>query len=206
MTLSVNVYLSLDGVMQGPGAADEDLSGGFDRGGWLAPQLEDREVSRTIGSWIRRADSFLMGRNTYDLMQPFWEPVTDPDDDVAFALNHLPKYVVTSTGVDSPWHNTRVVSGDPLTAIAALKEHRGDMQVHGSHRLVQALHSAGLVDEYRLLLLPMVVGTGKRLFSEASVPSGLQLLSAETLPAGALSLRFRPIPYGTADMGPREEY
>lgn len=206
MTLSVNVYLSLDGVMQGPGAADEDRSGGFDRGGWLAPQLEDREVSRTIGGWIRRADSFLMGRNTYDQMQPFWEPVADPDDAVAFALNHLPKYLVTSTAVDSPWHNTRVISGDPLTAIAALKEHPGDMQVHGSHRLVQALHNAGLVDEYRLLLLPLVVGTGKRLFSDGSVPSGLQLLSAETLPGGALSLRFRPVPYGTADIGPREEY
>ena len=203
MTLSVNVYLSLDGVMQSPGATDEDRSGGFDRGGWLAPQLEDPEVGRTIGGWIRRADSLLMGRNTYDLMQPFWEPVTDPDDAVAYALNHLPKYLVSSSALDSPWHNTRVLTGDPLEAVAELKEHAGDMQVHGSYQLTQALHNAGLVDEYRLLVLPVVVGSGKRLFGSSSVPTGLHLLAAETLPGGALYLRFRPIPYGTADIGPR---
>ena len=200
MTLTVNLYLSLDGVMQGPGAVDEDRSGGFDRGGWLAPHLEDPEVGRTIGGWIRRADSLLMGRNTYDLMQPFWEPVTDPYDTVAFALNHLPKFLVTSRAVDAPWHNTRVLAGNPLEAIAALKGGRGDMQVHGSYRLVHELHNAGMVDEYRLLILPVVVGTGKHLFEGSSVPAGFQLLSAETLPAGAQYLRFRPTPYGTGEI------
>ncbi|MET4062109.1 dihydrofolate reductase [Arthrobacter sp. UYP6] len=203
MTLSVNAYLSLDGVMQGPGAADEDRSGGFANGGWLVPHLEDPEVGRTIGGWFTRADSLLLGRNTYDSIQPFWEPVTDPEDAVAYALNHLPKYLVTSSAVLAPWHNTRVLSGEPTAAIAALKEYRGDMQVHGSHRLAQALHNAGMVDEFRLLVLPVIVGSGKRLFDSSSMPTGLELLAAETLPGGAQYLRFRPIPFGTTDIAPR---
>ena len=90
-----------------------------------------------------------------------------------------------------------------MVAAAALRENRGDMQVHGSHRLAHALHNAGLVNEYRLLILPVVVGAGKRLFDGSSVPSGLRLMESETLAGGAVYLRLRPIPFGTADMTPR---
>ena len=203
MTLSVNIFLSLDGVMQGPGSADEDLSGGFDRGGWLAPYLHDLTVGQIVNSWLARADSLLLGRYTYDMMQPFWELVTDPDDAVAYALNHLPKYLVSSTVENPTWHNTRVLPGDPLNAIEELKRGRGEIQVHGSHRLARSLHDAGMVDEFRLLVFPVVVGTGKRLFDAGSVPSGFQVLESETLDSGTFHLRLRPIPFGTVDMGPR---
>lgn len=202
MTLSVNVFLSLDGVMQGPGAADEDESGGFDRGGWLAPHMST-EVSKIVGLWFSRADGFLLGRNTYDLMQPYWEPVTDPADTVAYILNSVPKYLVSSNPDSATWHNTYPVIGDPREAAAELKHGHGEVQLHGSHQLVQSLH--GLVDEYRLLVFPVVVGGGgKRLFSPEVEPSGFRVMESETLNNGVQHVRLRPIPYGTADFGPRE--
>ena len=202
MTLSVNVFLSLDGVMQSPGAIDEDQSGGFTRGGWLVPHLDDAGVGQIFNGWLARADSLLLGRATYDMMQPFWTPVNDPNDTVAYALNHLPKYLVSSSTDRLAWHNTRVLSEDPLGAIEELRHKGGDMQVHGSRRLARSLHDAGMVDEFRLLIFPVVVGTGKRLFDAGSVPSGFSVLESETLDSGTFHLRLRPRPFGTADMGP----
>lgn len=198
MTLSLNVFLSLDGVMQGPGAADEDRSGGFENGGWLVPHMT-AGVSRTVTGWFAKGDSLLLGRGTYEMLQPFWEAVVDPEDPVAYAFNQLPKYLVTSTMANPTWHNTRVLSGDLLPAIAALRARSGEVQVHGSPRLARTLHNAGLVDEYRLLVFPVVVGAGKRLFDTGASPSGFRLLESETLDGGALHLRMRPIPFGTAD-------
>ena len=198
MTLSLNMFLSLDGVMQGPGAVDEDRSGGFENGGWLAPHMTTG-VSRTVTGWFAKADSLLLGRGTYDMLQPFWEAVTDPEDSVAYAFNHLPKHLVTST-IDNPtWHNTKILKGDLLPAVAALRGRRGEVQVHGSHRLARTLHDAGLVDEYRLLVFPVVVGGGKRLFETGAASSSFRLVESETLDGGALHLRLRPIPFGTAD-------
>ncbi len=201
MTLSVNVFLSLDGVMRAPGAPDEDRSEGFERGGWMVPHLEDAGVGQIFNGWLARADSLLLGRFTYNMLQPFWEPVADPHDTVAYALNHLPKYLVTSTDGHTAWHNTRVLSGDPLSAIETLRHKGGDMQVHGSRQLARALHDAGMVDEFRLLIFPVVVGTGKRLFDAGSVPSGFSVLESETLDSGTFHLRLRPRPFGTADRG-----
>ncbi|MCC9197074.1 dihydrofolate reductase family protein [Arthrobacter sp. zg-Y820] len=202
MTLSLNIFLSLDGVMQGPGAADEDRSGGFERGGWLVPHM-DVGVGRTVTGWFARGDSLLLGRSTYEMMQPYWEGVTDPEDAVAYALNHLPKYLVSSTLTNPTWNNTRVLQGNPLAAVAALRAHRGEIQVHGSHQLARTLHDAGLVDEYRLLVFPVVVGSGKRLFETGATPSGFHLLESETLNSGALHLRLRPIPFGSGDFEAR---
>ena len=198
MTLSINVFLSLDGVMQGPGGADEDRSGAFGRGGWLVPHA-DWDMERTVTAWFARADSLLLGRSTYEMLQPYWEPVTDPEDAVAAALNGLPKYLVSSTMIAPTWHNTRVLAGDPLAAVAALRAHSGEIQVHGSHRLAQALHNAGLVDEYRLLIFPVVVGGGKRLFDNGSMPANFRLLESETMDSGALHLRLRRLPFMTAE-------
>lgn len=201
MTLSVNVFLTLDGVMQGPGGTDEDRSGGFERGGWLVPH-SGPAMGQIVAGWFARADALLLGRSTYEMMQPYWEPVVDPDDAVAYALNNLTKYLVSSTLTDPTWNNTRLLTGDPLEAVAALRDHRGELQVHGSHQLARSLHDAGLVDEYRLLVFPVVVGAGKRLFETGSVPSGFQLLESETLDNGAVHLRLRPVPFTTAEIGP----
>lgn len=205
MTLSLNVFVSLDGVMQGPGAADEDRSGGFERGGWLVPHL-DAAVDQTVSGWFARADSLLLGRGTYEMMQPYWEGVDDPDDAVAYALNHLPKYLVSSTVSNPTWHNTRVLKGDLLAAVALLRDHRGEVQVHGSYRLARSLHDAGLIDEYRLLVFPVVVGAGKRLFESGAAPSGFRVLESETLDSGTQHLRLRPIPFGTAEFEPRNRF
>ncbi|MBP3042435.1 dihydrofolate reductase family protein [Arthrobacter jiangjiafuii] len=201
MTLSVNVFLTLDGVMQGPGGTDEDRSGGFERGGWLVPHAGPA-MDQIVAGWFARADALLLGRSTYEMMQPYWEPAVDPDDAVAYALNNLTKYLVSSTLTDPTWNNTRLLTGDPLEAVAALRDHRGELQVHGSHQLARSLHDAGLVDEYRLLVFPVVVGAGKRLFETGSVPSGFQLLESETLDNGAVHLRLRPVPFTTAEIGP----
>ncbi|WAP52266.1 dihydrofolate reductase family protein [Arthrobacter sp. ATA002] len=152
---------------------------------------------------VRQGDSLLLGRGTYEMLQPYWEAVEDPNDPVAYAFNHLPKYLVTSSAATPTWHNTKVLTGDLLPAVAALRNRRGEVQVHGSHQLARTLHNAGLVDEYRLLVFPVVVGAGKRLFDTGAVPSGFRLLESETLDSGALHLRLRPIPFGTADAEPR---
>lgn len=198
MRLTVNTLLSMDGVMQGPGGADEDPSNGFDRGGWLVP-LADEEMSRIISGWFRQADALLMGRITYEILQPYWELVTDPGDDVADSMNHLPKYLVSSTLEDPTWHNTTRVGGNPVDAVAELKRAgHGELQTHGSQQLARALHEAGLVDEYRLLIFPVVVGTGKRLFGDAGPPSSFVVADTHVTRSGLVSLSLLPRPFRAA--------
>ncbi|MSR99444.1 dihydrofolate reductase family protein [Arthrobacter sp. BL-252-APC-1A] len=203
MRLTVNTFLSVDGVMQGPGAADEDPSNGFVRGGWLVP-LAGEEMDSLVSGWFRQADAILLGRSTYEMMQPYWELVTDRSDVVADALNHLPKYLVSSTITEPSWHNTSVISGDVLGAIGELKEHsQGELQVHGSYRLARALHDAGMVDEYRLLIFPVVVGSGKRLFEEGAAPSSFMVTGTHITKSGVVALSLLPRPFTVAEM-PRE--
>jgi dihydrofolate reductase len=199
MKLTVNTFLTLDGVMQGPGGREEDTSGGFERGGWLVP-LADEDMGRIVDGWFAEADAILLGRTTFQLMQPYWEQVTDPDNPVALALNALPKYVVSTTLGDTTWNNSTVVSTDIPGAVATLKAQPGrELQVHGSHRLARTLHDAGLVDEYRLLYFPVVVGRGKRLFEADSVPSGFTLVDLEKTGAGAVCVTLRPKSFVTGD-------
>ncbi|MBD8044668.1 dihydrofolate reductase family protein [Arthrobacter sp. Sa2BUA2] len=200
MRLTVNTFLSLDGVMQGPGGADEDPSNGFSRGGWLV-SLADEGMEEVVAGWFRQADALLMGRSTYQMMQPYWEPVPDSSDDVARSLNHLPKYLVSNTLTDPTWQNTTLISGDVLTAIEQLKERtQGELQLHGSHQLARALHDAGLVDEYRLLIFPIVVGAGKRLFEEGAVPSSFMVTGSHVTKSGAVSLSLLPRPFTVAEL------
>ena len=192
MKLSVNTFVSLDGVMQGPGGAGEDTSGGFDRGGWLVPHA-DQDMGRIVEQeWIAKADAFLLGRTTYQLMYPYWSAVTDPQNQVAKALNTLPKFVVSRSMTDAEdgWRGTTtIINGAVIDEIRMLKKRPGrELQVHGSWQLARAVHEAGLVDVYRLLVFPVAVCAGKRLFDEASTPASFAVESAETTSAGATSL------------------
>jgi dihydrofolate reductase len=205
MKLTLNTFLSLDGVMQGPGGPDEDVSGGFDRGGWLVPHM-DKDFGRIVDGWFAQAEALLLGRTTYQMMQPYWEQVTEPDSLVATAMNTLPKYLVSKTVTEPTWQNTTVLLGDVVEAVAALKSRPGgELQVHGSHRLARTVHDAGLVDEYRLLVFPVVVGKGKRLFDDGAVPSAFELVDSHTTGAGAVSLTLYPQPFGTGYIGVDED-
>jgi dihydrofolate reductase len=200
MKLTVNTFLTLDGVMQGPGGKDEDTSGGFELGGWLVPHADD-DMGKIVDGWFAEAGAILLGRTTYQLMQPYWEQVTDPDNAVATALNGLPKFVVSATMKDPTWNNTTVLSGNFLEAIDDLKSTPGrELQVHGSHRLARALHDAGLVDEYRLLYFPVVVGQGKRLFDTGAAPSAFTLVRSQTTAAGAVHLTLLPTAFGAGEL------
>lgn len=128
-------------------------------------------MGEIVDSWFDRAQAILLGRTTYTMMQAYWTQVTDPDDVVAAALNGLPKYVASSTLRDPDWHHTSVLSGEVLAVVRRLEERPGgELQVHGSWELARSLHEAGLVGEYRLLVFPVCVGTGKRLFTAAWTP------------------------------------
>jgi dihydrofolate reductase len=200
MKLTVNTFLSLDGVMQGPGGKEEDTSGGFELGGWLVPHA-DEDMGRIVDGWFAEADAILLGRTTYQLFQPYWEQVTDPDNAVAAALNGLPKYVVSNTLSEATWNNTTLLSGNFLEAIDDLKSSPGrELQVHGSHRLARALHNAGLVDEYRLFVFPVVLGQGKRLFDTGSAPSAFTLAGHKATAAGAVHLTLLPTAFGAGEL------
>ncbi|MFE3460529.1 dihydrofolate reductase family protein [Nocardiopsis aegyptia] len=208
MRLSVNTFLSLDGVMQGPGGREEDTSGGFTRGGWVMPFGEDEVFERVVvGEWFAETEEILLGRTTFEMMRDYWPEVTDPGNRVATALNTRPKHVVstTLTEADTGWGDTTVVSGDVEERVRALKERPGgELQVHGSWRLAQTLHRAGLVDVYRLLVFPVVVGRGKRLFDESSLPGGFRVESSLVSDGGVVALTLVPDP--SVDLGTREEF
>ncbi|MEU3878893.1 dihydrofolate reductase family protein [Streptomyces californicus] len=184
MKLVVQEFLTLDGVSQGPGAPDEDTSDGFTRGGWFVPHL-DAAFEQVAGDWLGEADAFLMGRRTYENFARDWPRMTDHP--FAPVLNGLPKYVAshTLTEAGATWDPTTILTGDVPARVADLKRRPGrDLQVHGSARLAQSLLAAGLVDELRLAIAPVVLGEGRRLFPDGGAPTGLRLTSHRTTPAG----------------------
>jgi dihydrofolate reductase len=184
MRLIVMQFLSLDGVSQAPGAPDEDTSDGFTGGGWFVPYL-DEHFERIAADWTGRADAFLFGRRTYENFARDWPEVTDPADPVATALNTLPKYVATSTGTEPSWNPTTVLTADVPARVAELKQQPGrELQVHGSSRLARTLFAAGLVDEVRLAIAPVVVGSGRRLFPDGAAPVALRPTQVDRTPGG----------------------
>jgi dihydrofolate reductase len=199
MKLTVTTFLSVDGVMQGPGGPDEDRSDGFERGGWLVPHFDD-DMGQFMNEVFDQADAFLLGRRTYDIFAAFWPSVTDPSDPVASRLNTLPKYVASTTMTTADWANTTVLQGDVVAAVGELKSRPGrELQVHGSGNLVRSLHENDLVDEYRLLTFPVIVGAGRRLFPDSGVAAGLELTHSSTTGKGATIHVYRPT--GRAEFG-----
>lgn len=199
MRLSANLFMTLDGVCQGPGGPDEDTRGGFDRGGWLLPHFDDG-CGAAVGEWFERATALLLGRYTYDTFAGHWPHVTDPGDQVAATLNGSHKYVVSSSPAGDAWADTTTVLGaDFLDRVRALKAQDGDeLQVHGSVRLARTLHEAGLVDVYRLLVAPAVVGAGARLFG-ADGPAGTFVVSRGAVTSsGVTSLILEPRDFTSA--------
>ncbi|GAA3389300.1 dihydrofolate reductase family protein [Streptomyces roseoviridis] len=183
-TLSLTQFLTLDGVYQAPGGPEEDPSGGFDQGGWVAPYL-DEDFGRFVNEVFARPAAFLLGRRTYDIFASYWPHQTDPDDPVAGPLNALPKYVVSTTLTSGDWPTTTVLRGDPADAVAALKQRvDGEIQMHGSGGLAQTLLAHDLIDRLNLLVFPVVLGSGRRLFREGATPSAFRLLDARTTAAG----------------------
>lgn len=182
MKLVVQEFLSLDGVSQGPGAPDEDPSDGFTRGGWFVPFL-DEEFERIAGDWIATADAFLFGSRTYVNFARDWPQMTDHP--AAAILNGKPKYVASDSLTEAGWNPSTILSGDVATQVAELKRRPGrDLQVHGSARLAKSLLDAGLVDELRLAIAPVVVGQGRRLFPASGPAVGLRELTRVTTPGG----------------------
>jgi dihydrofolate reductase len=191
-TLTITTFLTLDGVLQSPGAPEEDPSGGFEQGGWLVPFF-DEDMGRIVDEWFTDADAFLFGRRTYELMASYWPDAPD-DDAVSAKLNNLPKYVVSTTLTpgELTWKHSTVIDDDVAGAVERLKaDGAGELQVHGSGMLATALLRQGLVDELRLFTFPVVVGAGKRLFPDDAAVS-LRLLDATTTASGVVAARYRP--------------
>jgi len=192
MQLTVTTFLSVDGVYQGPGGPDEDRSGGFDRGGWLVPHF-DEATGEFMDSIFQRVDAFLLGRRTYDIFAASWPNATDPEDTVADRLNTLPKYVASTTLKDPEWANTSVLEGDLVSAVRKLKDRDGrELQVHGSGALVRFLLENDLVDRLNLLVFPVIVGTGRRLFPDSGIATGLALDQSRTTGSGVTISVYRP--------------
>jgi dihydrofolate reductase len=189
MRLIVMEFLSLDGVSQGPGSPDEDTSDGFTAGGWLVPHI-DEEFLRLVLGWVDGADAFLFGRRTYENFARDW-PKKDPDDPFAPRMNGLPKYVASHSLATAEWAPTTILSGDVPAQVAELKRQPGrELQIHGSAQLAQSLLAAGLIDELRLVIAPVVVGTGRRLFPDGGAPAGLRLVGNRTTPGGLTALTY----------------
>lgn len=188
--LTLTTFLTMDGVMQAPGGPEEDREGNFPYGGWVFPHA-DEDMGAIVTEIFSKADAFLLGRNTYDTFAAHWPRVDDKNDPVASKLNALPKHVASRTRTSFDWNNSSLVR-DVVEDVAALKKrYSGEIQVHGSAGLVQTLIKHDLIDEYRLLVFPVVLGQGKRLFGPGAMPASLALQKSSTTSAGAVYSVYR---------------
>ncbi len=200
MKLTTITIVTVDGVMQGLGGADEDRRGGFERGGWVGP-LFDKEASTSLDQVYRRADAFLFGRRTYEIFARSWGAAewraragidlgTNP---IAAALNTKPKYVASTRLTDPKWSDTTVLSDDLATAVADLRaKPGGELQVHGSGALIRWLFDNHLVDEITLFVCPVVIGQGTRLFPDTGPDAALDLVDSRSTPKGVTIQIYRP--------------
>jgi len=192
MKLTTTTQVSVDGVMQGNGGRHPDLDPGFERGGWARP-LFDNEAMTFVDEVYQRADAFLFGRRTYEVFAGYWGVMDPGSSPIADALNTRPKYLASNMLTEPRWADTTVVSGDLAAAIGELKARPGgELQVHGSGNLVRWLLDNQLVDEITLLVCPVVVGEGTRLFPDNGPDMALDLVESRAFPKGITIQVYRP--------------
>ena len=187
--LVVQTFLTLDGVMQAPGGPEEDTTGGFTEGGWSVTQWDDAMVE-AMGASMSKPFDLVLGRGTYEIFAAHWPHTDDPG---AEELNNATKHVASTTLTSLDWQNSHLIEGDVPAGIQRLKEEDGpELQVHGSAGLIQTLLEHGLVDEFRLLIYPVVIGSGKRLFGDGTVPAGLRLTDSKISSTGVIIATYEP--------------
>jgi dihydrofolate reductase len=189
----VNEFVSLDGVVQAPGGVDEDTSGGFEHGGWHLRYFDDLSQRRVLES-IVEAGGFLLGRRTFEIFAAYWPNASEEEQAIAEPLNTKPKYVASTT-LSEPlaWQNSTLLQGDAAEAVAALKQGEGaDLHVIGSTELVRMLIEHGMVDEFRLMIDPVVLGGGKRIFRDDGSLRPLRLVEGEVTSTGAILATYAP--------------
>jgi dihydrofolate reductase len=188
--LIVQTFLTLDGVMQAPGGPGEDDDGGFAHGGWSVSYWDD-QMGQVMGEATSRPFAMVLGRRTYDIMAAFWP--TAPEETGAKVFNDATKYVASRGRPDLEWSNSVLIEGDAADGLAALKAEDGpELQVHGSANLIQTLLRRNLVDQYRLWVFPVVLGSGKRLFGDGAIPSGLRLVDNTVSSTGVVMGTWEP--------------
>jgi dihydrofolate reductase len=201
MKIALTAFVTLDRVYQGPGSPTEDTTDGFVRGGWLVPYIDRQFIGRTL-DWGARADGLLLGRRTYRAFARDWPriEVDDPDDPFAERMNALPKYVVSNTISAPTWGPVTVLTGDPVHSVGELKDRPGgELQIHGSGRLGNALLAAGLVDTVRLVVAPIMVGSGRRLLDGPVLATRFRLGRYDVTGSGLLLLEYEL--QGPAEIG-----
>jgi dihydrofolate reductase len=189
--LTSNTFVTLDGVMQAPGGPEEDTTDGFAHGGWGGPDYWDDMMGEVMSEWMGRQGDVLLGRKTYEIFAGYWP--TSKEEPTASQLNKAKKWVASRTLDKVEWKNSHLIKGDVPTAIAKLKDQDGpEIQVHGSGNLIQTLLKHNLIDEFRIWTFPVLVGPGKRLFAEGTIPSGLKVVDSKTFSTGVVLAIYEP--------------
>jgi len=188
----VATFMSLDGVMQAPGGPQEDPTGGFAFGGWVAPHF-DEALGTALGGIFGRPFDLLLGRKTYEIFAAHWPFVTDPNDPIAATFNKVTKYVASRSEPRLTWQNSELLGTDIVASLKRIKDANGpDLLVQGSSNLLQTLWTHRLIDELNVLVFPVVFGNGKRLFGDGAIPTGLALIGANAYPTGVVMATYRP--------------
>lgn len=188
--LIVSTFLTLDGVMQAPGGSGEDDDGGFAYGGWSVNYWDDR-MGEVMGKATSRPFAMVLGRKTYDIMAAYWPNA--PEEEGGRVFNEATKYVASRGRPGLEWSNSVLIEPDAAAGLAALKAEDGpELQVHGSSNLIQTLLRHNLIDEYRLWVFPVVIGSGKRLFADGTIPAGLKLVDSTVSTTGVVIATYEP--------------
>lgn len=194
--INVLTFLTLDGVMQGPGGSTEDTDGNFTYGGWVGPYF-DEFLGQTMGEQMQPSD-LLLGRRTFEIFASYWPQHADEWP----GINDVTKYVASNTLTSSDWQNTTILRGNVVDQIKQIKSGEGrDLQVHGSANFIQTLLKADLIDEFWFKIFPITIGTGKRLFDQGTMPASFTLTEAKSSPSGVIVANYkRAGEFHTADV------
>ncbi len=184
-------FISLDGVMQAPGGPEEDPTGGFEYGGWVFPHA-DEETGKALFELFEKPFDLLLGRKTYDIFSAFWPYVGD-DDPIGQRFNSVVKYVATRGDAELKWNKSRSLGKDVVAAIKELKAGEGpDLLIQGSGDLIQTLLRHRLIDEFKLVIFPVVLGGGKKLFAGGAIPAAMKLLRTQSSSNGVIFATYQP--------------